>query len=105
MAVYLDYQAVYCDRRTITISTRVQVLLLLLVFSIFAVKVWLQLEATRLGYLLSKERQLTVQMDMERRELELHKSVLLRPENLAVQAKGKLGLSHWDSSKVLRVVY
>jgi len=52
----------------------------------------MKLEATDYGYQIARERQRTVSLDMERRELELQVSVLLRPDSLAKAAHEKVGL-------------
>ena len=92
MAVCLDYQTIYYRRQPAFISVRWQILACLLLLTALAGKVWIRIESTDYGYRLAKERQRTVALDMERRELELQLSVLLRPDNLAAQAKKRLGL-------------
>jgi hypothetical protein len=42
---------------------------------------------------------------MERRELELQRSVLLRPDSLSKSARDKLGLSEHSLEQTLKVVY
>ena len=92
MSVCLDYQAVYQKRRTIVVSVRTQLIAAIFLLLALAFKVWLRVESTNLGYLIGKEKQITVELDMERRELELQLSVLKRGDNLSRQANIQLGL-------------
>ena len=92
MAVCLDYQAVYCRNSKISISVRTQLITALLLLAALSTKVWIKIESTDIGYRLAKERQTTISLDMERRELELARSVLLRPDTLTRMSKERLGL-------------
>ena len=105
MAVCLDYRSVSNPRKRIVISVRLQVLtVLLLVFALVA-KVWIQLSCTSLGYQLAHERERTLAMDMEKRELELQLSVLLRTNNLTKQASARLGLQRLRPEQARRLKY
>jgi hypothetical protein len=65
----------------------------MVLLALLGVKVWAKLEATDLGYSLARERQKTVALDMERRELELQRSVLMRPDSLSRSARTLYGSS------------
>jgi hypothetical protein len=97
MAVYLDYQAVYCDRRTVAVSLKLQLIAAVLLLGALCWRVWIKVESTDLGYQLARERQETMSLDMQRRELELQLSVLLRPDSLFRTAHEKLGLERLNS--------
>ena len=103
MAVCLDYQAVYVRRGSTAVTTRIHIAAAFLLLATLAVKVWIKLETTDLGYQLARERQVTVDLDMQRRELELQLSVLTRPDNLSRAAKNKLGLSDHVPAKVIKI--
>lgn len=92
MAVCLEYQSVYSRRDKIVISVRMQIVAAALLLCALVGKVWIKIETTDLGYQLAKERELKVSLDMERREYELQRSVLLRTDNLSRVAQQKLGL-------------
>ncbi len=92
MAVCLEYQSVYCRRDRIVISVRMQIAAAVLLLCALVGKVWIKIETTDLGYQLAKERELKVVLDMELREYELQRSVLLRTDNLTRVAHDKLGL-------------
>ncbi len=92
MAVCLDYQAVYYRRTPVVISLKLQVVAAALLLATLSFKVWLKIESTEVGYSIATYRQQTLDLDMERRELELHKSFLLRPDHLMEEAKNRLGL-------------
>jgi hypothetical protein len=105
MAVCLQYQSVYVKREATRVSGKVQLLGAVVLLVLLGVKVWAKLEATDLGYSLARERQKTVALDMERRELELQRSVLLRPDNLSKAARDKVGLAEHSLQQTLRVTY
>lgn len=103
MGVALDYQTVYrCRQRTI-VSVKAQLLAAVLLVAALAFKVWIKIEKTDLGYQLAKVQQRTVELDMQRRELELERSVLLRPDNLARAAAQELGLKPLKPSQARRI--
>ncbi len=93
MAVCLDYQSVYLQRRGFHISSRVQIAVACLVLSVLGLKVWISVEHTRIGYQLAEEQELAMSYDLKRREIELQHSILLRPDNLSALAKERLGLA------------
>lgn len=103
MAVCLDYQSVYGRREGVVISVRMQIGLAVLLVGVLAVKVWARAEITSVGYDLGKERQRAVGLDLERRELELERSVLLRPDVLEREARSRLGLQPLRSQQARKL--
>lgn len=65
----------------------------------FCLRVWIKLEKTDLGYRLARERNYTVKLDMERRELEMKLSVAKRPDVVRSRAS-QLGLHDADRSQI-----
>jgi hypothetical protein len=65
----------------------------------------MKLEATDLGYQLARERSKTVELDMERRELELQRSVLLRPDSLSKSARQMSQLQEHNPQNTIRLAY
>ena len=104
MSVCLDYQKVYHKRRSLAVSVRAQIIAALVLLVCLAFKVWLRIECTSLGYQIAKERQVTMNLDMQRRELELQLSVLKRADNLAVKATKELSLRPLDPKQAKRIV-
>ena len=104
MAVCLEYQSVYCRRDKIVISVRMQVVASMLLLLALVGKVWIKIETTDLGYQLSRERELRTTYEMEKREYELQRSVLLRTDNLTRVAQRKLGLLQLDPTKARRIL-
>lgn len=104
MAVCLEYQAVYYKRRE-AVSFRLQVVATVLLLAALAVKVWIKIESTDLGYQVARERQKTVALDMERRELELQVSVLSRADSLRSMAQKRLGLGPLNPKQARKIVY
>lgn len=96
MAVCLDYQAVYVRKGAAALPKKFHVAAASLLLLSLAVKVWVKLETTDAGYSLARERQRTVDLDMQKRELDLQLSILKRPDMLANAARAKLGLSDHD---------
>lgn len=105
MAICLDYQSVYCRKERVALSRKVQVGAAVFLLATFVAKVWLSTQVTDLGYRIARERQRTVELDMERRELELQLSVLLRPDTLAEAATEKLGLKPLDPKQARKIYY
>jgi hypothetical protein len=105
MTVCLQYQSVYVKREVKASSTRVQLCAAVALLGVFAVRVWAKIEATDVGYQLARERQQTVSLDMERRELELQRSILLRPDSLAKAARERVGLSEHRLDQTITVTY
>lgn len=103
MAVCLDYQSVYCDRRRVVVSARLQVIAAVLLLAALGLRVWMRLETTRLGYELGEARQRAITYDMERRELELQRSILLHPQRLSKLGRERLGLRPASPNQVVRV--
>ena len=103
MAVCLDYQSVYSERAPVVVSLKLHVVAGVLLLAALACKVWLKIEITAAGYQLAKARQEMVDLDMERRELELHRSFLLRPDRLLSNARERLGLDLLTSDRARRI--
>jgi hypothetical protein len=105
MAVCLQYQSVYVKREAAVVSLRVQVAAAVALLVVLGAKVWMKLEATDVGYQLARARSLTVELDMERRELELQRSVLLRPDSLSISARKMAHLEDHASERSVRLAY
>lgn len=104
MAVCLDYQSVYCRRSSVAISVKAQLIAAVFLLLALSAKVWIKIESTDIGYRLAKERQTTIDLDMQRRELELARSVLLRPDNLTKMTKARLGLGSLRPDQARKIV-
>lgn len=105
MAVCLQYQLVYVKRDATVVSAKLQFVAAAVLLAVLGVRVWSKLEATDVGYQLARERQRTVTLDMERRELELQLSVLQRPDSLAKSARERVGLSEHAAGQTIKVKY
>lgn len=105
MAVCLQMQSVYVAREESRVSVKLQIGVAVILLGVLTVRVWSKLEATDLRYQLARERQRTVSLDMERRELELQRSLLVRPDSLAQAAREKLGLVEHTPEQTVHVVY
>jgi len=103
MAVCLEYQSIYAPRREVAVSVRMQVLAGSCLLIALLAKVWVKIEATEVGYQLAKEQRQTVELDMQRRELELQKSILLRPDQLRAAASARLGLQPLNPQRARRM--
>lgn len=106
MSVCLDYQAVgYKLKKPIVVSFRFQLFAAVFLLSVLILRVWLRIESTNLGYILAAERQKTVELDMQRRELELHLSVMERADNLSKKAALVLGLKALNPNQARKISY
>jgi hypothetical protein len=105
MAVCLQYQSVYVKREAAVVSLRVQVAAAVALLLVLGARVWMKLEATDVGYQLASARSKTVELDMQRRELELQRSVLLRPDSLTISAQKMAHLEDHTSERSFRVSY
>lgn len=103
MAVCLDTQAVYVQHRPLRISLRLQATVAICLFAALALKVWVKFEINSLGYEIGKQREVSVELDMRRRELELERSVLMRPDVLASAARSRLGLKPLAAGQVAKL--
>jgi hypothetical protein len=105
MAVCLQYQSVYVKREAAVVSLRVQVVAAIALLLVLGARVWVKLEATDVGYQLARERSRTIELDMQRRELELQRSVLLRPDSLSAAARQMARLDEHSAERTLRITY
>ncbi len=105
MAICLDYQSVYTRPAERVVSVRLQFGAGLLLILALTLKVWVKLESVDLGYKLAEQRQMLLALDMERRELELERSVLLRPDALQARARAELGLRNVSAQNAIEVSY
>ncbi len=103
MAICLEYQQVYQRNIKIGHKLRWQIAAASVLLAVLAAKVWLKIETTDLGYELAKERQRTIALDMQRRELELQLSVLTKPDYLAKLANQKLGLRALKPNQAVKI--
>ncbi len=101
----MQYQSVYVKREAAIVSLRVQIVTAMALLLVLGARVWVKLEATDVGYQLARERSKTVELDMERRELELQRSILLRPDSLASAARSMVGLEEHRSDRAVRIGY
>lgn len=105
MTVCLQYQSVYVRRDDAAVSKKLHLVVAVCLLCVLAARVWVKLESTDVGYQLASERQKTVALDMERRELELQVSVLKRPDALARAARVQAGLGDHRPSQTIKISY
>lgn len=105
MALCLDYQSVYHQKRERVGSWSYTLLAALLLLSVLSFKIWIGIQTTAVGYELAEQQERTIALDMERRESELQLSILKRPDNLARRAQQVLGLQALDPKQARKIVY
>lgn len=104
MSAVLGYQQVYIrSRRSVVVSTKMQVLLVCALISVLGLKVWCQAAITDLGYRIGHERIRARDLEGTIRELSLAQSVLLRPNTLQAEAKSRLGLVQLAPNQALKI--
>ena len=104
MAICLEYQSVYCHKTSLVSTWTLTFFATLLLLFALSFKVWIKVESTSRGYELAKEQERAMQMDMQRRDLELQLSVLMRPDHLARRAHTVLGLNALNPRQAVKVV-
>ena len=103
MEACLGFQSIYQCAVKEKSSLRTQIILGLLLFVALAVKVWIKLEVTDIGYKLAAETSTAIEFDMERRDLELQLSVIKRPDNLTRMAEERLGLKELNPEQARKI--
>ncbi len=104
MAICLEYQSVYACRRESTVFLKFHLLAALLLLAALVTRVTLKINGTQVGYALAQERSRTIELDMQRRELELQRSLMLRPDSLTRAARG-LGLAPLNVAQAKKLRY
>ncbi len=84
---------------------KAQALLIICLVAVSISKIWIQAQSTQVGYELASARKYAVDLDMQRRELELHRSFLLRPDNLRGAAAARLGLEDLNPKQAIKIKY
>jgi hypothetical protein len=102
MAVCLDYQSVYV-RQPLVFSVRIQLIVAIALLAVLVAKVWVRVECIDLGYQLAAEKDIALEHDLNRRELEFKLSVLKRPDNLAARATDRLGFERIRPTQARRI--
>jgi cell division protein FtsL len=92
MVSVLKMQALTVSGRDWLKHMRLYVLAISVFLLLLGFRIALRVEGYILGYRLADARQVTVELDMERRDLELQLSVLSRPDRLRRLAHDRLGL-------------
>ncbi len=104
MSAVLGYQQVYIrSKRSVIVSTRMQVVLVLALISVLGIKVWSQAMITDLGYRIGQARIRARDLEGTMRELSLARSVLMRPSTLQAEAKSRLGLGQLAPNQALKI--
>ena len=92
MVSVLKMQSLTVSGRDWLLHMRLYVLAISVFLLLLGFRIALRVEGYILGYRLADARQTTVELDMERRDLELQLSVLSRPDRLRRLAQDRLGL-------------
>lgn len=74
----------------------------LFLFLALGLRIWIHAQCMHYGYKMADSMQAEVEYDMSRRELELQKSVLLRPDYLEKKANA-LGLERLNPSQARKI--
>ena len=105
MAISLDYQLVYYRRKPIRIPLRLVIVFGVILFVTASAKITISNASTDLGYKIAQQREMTVALDMQRRELELERSVLLKHDILASRARTQLALEPLKPAQARKLTY
>lgn len=105
MTPTLSYQVVYAARCDVRPAIPMHLIGTIAIAIVLGFKVWLMTEITGVSYDISRVQDESIVLDSKRRELELKRSVLLRPDNLKGQASARLGLATLQPDQARRVGY
>lgn len=105
MGYSLDYQSVYRCRQVAVSNWLCSVITGLLLFVALSLKVGVSLKTTKMGYALAKEQNRTIELDMERRALELQRAVISNKMLLARRAQEELGLVPFSPQRIVKLTY
>lgn len=87
------------------VSVKTQLVVAFFLIMALTCKIWIRAEATSVGYELASARKYAIELDMARRELELHRSVLLRPDRLKKAAEERVGLQDLNPNQAVKIDY
>ncbi len=105
MVVGLGKAMVFEPERRSNAHLRWQVLTVGLLLATLVARIWVKIEVTQVGYELAEEQSVAVALDIERRELELQRSILMKPDALTARASKQLGLQLGSPAELYRVRY
>lgn len=105
MAISLDYQLVHYRRKPIRVPLRLTIVLAVILFVASSAKVAITIASTEIGYKIAQQREKTVALDMQRRELELERSVLLKHDILSARARTQLALEPLKPTQARKLTY
>jgi hypothetical protein len=97
------YQDIYSDRVIVVRPWSCTLIATFILLFVLAFKVWVHMHSTDIGYRLGEARALHNDLDMQRRDLELQKSVLLRPHDLAQAANQRLAMYPLSGDRIKRI--
>lgn len=103
-AMHVQVQAIAVPQPFI-VKIKLELILCFIFTAALAAKIWVQTEATQVGYELASARKYAIELDMQRRELELHKSFMLRPDRLRDAASTRLGLEDLNPKQAVKIKY
>lgn len=103
MSSCLSYQEVYKDRRAVLWLLRLKIIALTILLVTLTARIYIKVSVTRLGYELSEARREAVSLDLERRELALQMSVLMRRDHLLEASEKRLQLGLMSPNKIITV--
>lgn len=105
MAISLDYQLVSYRRKPIRVPLKLTLTFGIILFVASSARVAISIASTDIGYKMAQQREKTVALDMQRRELELERSVLLKHDILSARARTQLALETLKPSQARKLAY
>ena len=103
MATHIQYRAIAGVRTRVDIPVKVKIIGCAMLATILVAKVWVRMQITSEGYRLADAQSKTVDLDMQKRELELKLSIMKRRDYLLSEAQTRLGLREPKRSEVWKI--
>jgi len=81
----------------------IELLAAIILFAVLVFRIWIKIETTDLGYALASQRTEAIELDMQRRELELALSILQKGETIHSRGSKELGMIPMESRQARRM--
>jgi cell division protein FtsL len=101
VAVAIGSRRMYA--RNLPVRIHLELLAAIILFAVLVFRIWIKIETTDLGYALASHRKEAIELDMQRRELELALSILQKGETIQSRASKDLGMVPMESRQARRM--
>jgi len=89
--------------RALPMRIHFELIAALLLLAVLVFRIWIKIETTDLGYDLASQRKAAIELDMQRREMELALSILQKGDAIQSRADKELGLVPMEPRQARRM--